>query len=87
MGQNLGLTLLCYLLIGVVIAYLGHHLGMGAAPFMEKFRFAGTIALASHFIGWIPFAIWYRNIKFASNAFDGILYALITGAIFGWLWH
>lgn len=87
MGQNLLLTLLCYILIGIFVAYLGHHSIPGSAPYLEKFRFAGTVALAGHTLGWLPFAVWYRNIKVWPNVFDGVVYALVTAGIFGWLWH
>lgn len=87
MGQNLILTLLLYLLIGVFIAYAGYHSGLEGAPYLEKFRLAGTVAFCAHTFGWLSFAIWYRNIKVWSNLFDGIVYALITAGTFGWLWH
>lgn len=86
MGKNLILTLLSYVLAGIFVAYVGWHSLATTDPYLTKFRICGAVALASYALGWIGFVIWYKNIKFWSNLFDAILYALITAGVFGWLW-
>jgi hypothetical protein len=100
MGRNMLLSFIVYLIVGVFVAYLGTLAGLGGATaegliagttepdFMAVFRFTGTAAIMAYTLANIPHQIWFgtpgRNILAA--LVDGIAYALITGAIFGWLW-
>lgn len=86
MGQNLIQTLLFYILVGVFVAYVGWHSLHGDHPYLAKFRICGTVAFCAHGLGWMSFAIWFKNIKVLPNLFDAILYALVTAGTFGWLW-
>lgn len=85
MGQNLLVTLLFYLLVGVFVAYITWH----ASPdpiYLERFRIAGATAFAAHGLGWMSFLIWFRFGKFWPNLFDSIVFALLTAGTFAWLW-
>lgn len=86
MGKNLILTLAFYILVGIFVAYIGWH-GMSAdATFMHKLRMTGAIAFAAHGLGWMSHFIWYRYGRFWPNFIDSVIYALVTGATFAWLW-
>jgi hypothetical protein len=58
------------------------------APYLEVFRFAGTVA----FIGYSA-ALWQSSIWFKKSwattlraTIDGLVYGLLTAGTFGWLW-
>jgi hypothetical protein len=86
MGQNLVLTLLFYLVVGVLIAYVASLTIPMDSEFMFKFRITAAAAFMSHGLGWMPHMIWFRHPGFWTNLFDSIVYAAVTGATFAWLW-
>lgn len=74
--------------VGVFAAYLaGRALPPGAA-YLEAFRFAGTTAFVGYSLALIQFSIWYKRnwATTARSLFDGLVYGLLTGGAFGWLW-
>lgn len=88
MGKNLLEWFLYSLLISIFVAYIGEvALDRGAAS-MAVFRLVGTAAILAYATRSIPESIWHRqpwSITF-KFAMDGVVYGLITGATFGWLW-
>ena len=88
MGAFLGGWFLYLLLVSYLVALVcGHTLARGT-PFMRIFRVAGAVAFAAYSLGQIPNAIWWgRPWRSAlKEVGDGIVYALLTGVVFGWLW-
>jgi hypothetical protein len=88
MGPMLGLWFLHGLAVAVVAAYIaGRALGTGA-EYLDAFRFAGTAAFACYAMGEPIQSIWFgrRWSTTARNIFDGLVYALVVGGVFGWLW-
>lgn len=88
MGKSLIQWFLYSILIGVFVAYLGT-LGLSrGAEFMAAFRFAGTVAILAYATVAIPDSIWKGQSWSVTGKFifDGIVYGLVTGATFGWLW-
>jgi hypothetical protein len=76
------------LLVALLVAYVaGRTLVPGAAS-LEVFRLVATAAFIGFALGSIPESIWHhrRWATTARFAFDGLLYALATAAIFAWLW-
>ncbi len=100
MGAKMGWSFVFYLVTSVVVAYLatlgvpveatGDRLLAGAAGpgFLHVFRFVGTAAFLAYCFARIPNDIWFNTPRTSkiTNFIDGVVYALITGAIFGWLW-
>jgi|CXWL01.1.fsa_nt_gi hypothetical protein len=86
MGRNLGLTFLYYMVVGIFVAYLGHHAIGDTTEYLFRFRLCGTVAFAAHALGWVPFLIWFRVGKFWPNFFDSLAYSLLTAGTFAWLW-
>jgi len=88
MGKNLVQWFVFTVLIGAFVAYAaGLGLPRGSA-FMAVFRLAGTVAILGYSMGSLPDSIWKGQkwsitLKFV---FDGVVYGLVTGATFGWLW-
>ncbi|MCP4248103.1 MAG: hypothetical protein GY778_13745 [bacterium] len=88
MGKNLVLWFLYSVLIGVFVAYIAH---LGLSPgthYLAVFRVTGAVAVLAYGVAYIPNSIWKggrwsTTLKFL---FDGIIYGLVTGGTFGWLW-
>jgi hypothetical protein len=88
MGGSLAQWFLYSLVVGTFAAYLtGRAFGPGT-EYLTIFRFTGTIAVAGYALALAQNSIWYKR-KWSTtlkSAFDSLLYALVTGGAFGWLW-
>jgi hypothetical protein len=88
MGGKMVATFIVYLVATILIAYLTRVALPGAAPFAKVFQVAGTAGILAYCFSFIPNAVWFGSYKrtIVANFVDGIVYGLITGALFGWLW-
>lgn len=88
MGTSLVLWFVYSIAIGIFTAYVtGRALGPGA-EYLNVFRFAGTTAFLCYAVALWQDSIWYKR-KWSTtvkNTFDGLVYALLTAGVFGWLW-
>ena len=76
------------IVVGIFAAYIaGHGLGPGAR-YLAAFRLVGSTAFVCYGLALIQNSIWYKRNWGATikSMFDGLIYALFTGGIFGWLW-
>jgi hypothetical protein len=74
--------------IGIFAAYItSRALGPGA-PYIEVFRFVETAAFMGYALALAQASIWYRKSWSTTlkSMFDGLIYALLTAGVFGWLW-
>ena len=88
MRRNLTLWFLYALVVGGFAAYVtGRALPVGA-PYRAVFQFAVVTAFIGYSVALWQMAIWYARSwsTTAKATFDGLIYALLTAAIFGWLW-
>jgi hypothetical protein len=88
MGKPLGLWFLFCVVVSIFAAYIAGRALQPGAAFASVLRFAGTTAFASHALGLWPTTIWYGRswtTTLKSNI-DGLIYAILTGMVFGWLW-
>jgi hypothetical protein len=91
-GFNMGGSLVQWFVfcavVSVFAAYVtGRAFGPGT-PYLTVFRFVGTTAFAGYALAQWQNTIWYKR-KVSSTIkvnFDGLIYALLTGGTFGWLW-
>jgi len=89
MGRMLGLWFLHLVIVAVFVAYISGHAGLASgAPYLSVFRVAGASALLAHAGYALPMAIWHGMpwSQFPGRLIDGLIYALLTGGTFGWLW-
>jgi hypothetical protein len=88
MGSKMVATFIVYLVVSTLIAYLTRVALPGAAPFAKVFQVAATAGILAYCFSFIPNAVWFGSYKrtIAANIVDGIVYGLITGAIFAWRW-
>jgi len=86
MGSSLGLWFAYCIVIATIVAYLT---GFAIAPGGDGvFRIASTVALLGHAFTSVNDSIW-KGVSWSVTGkfiFDGVLYALATGATFAWLW-
>ena len=88
MRASLTLWFLYSVVVGALAAYLAGWLLAPGAPYMDVFRLTGTVAFVAYAMALPQRSIWYKQ-KWSStmkSMFDGLLYALVTAGIFGWLW-
>ena len=88
MGKMLGQWFVYSLGIAVLAAYItGRTHGLGA-PFLEVFRVSGAVAFCCYAVAhWQNWIWWGKSTRFTlTYSVDGLAYALVTGATFGWLW-
>lgn len=88
MGRSLSLWFLYALLVNLVAAYVASRALPAGAPFRAVLRFAGCTAFCGYSLALLQNTIWYRRnwgMTLRSMA-DGLVYALICGALLGWLW-
>jgi hypothetical protein len=88
MGKYLGLWFGYTVLVSVFVAYIAGRTLESGADYLEVFRFAGTVAFMSYGVGNVVNSIWKGQPWKATlkEVFDGLLYSLLTGGTFGWLW-
>jgi hypothetical protein len=87
-GKNLVLTFAYFLVVSMLIGYVGYEaLGEGAAS-MRVFQIIGTVGVLAYCASGILNTVWFsvplRNV--ITGLIDGVAYGLSTGAIFAWLW-
>jgi hypothetical protein len=88
MGKPLLQWFAYLLVISLFTAYLAHDAIAIGAPYPTVFEFVGVAAFVAYALGHAHQSIWYRQEwRTTSNYFiDGLLYALLTAGVFGWLW-
>lgn len=88
MGGRLALWFLYLLAVSIVCGYVASRAVGAGAEYGAAFRFAGTTAFAAYSLGIAQQAIWYGRswTNTGKSMFDGLVYALLTGGVFGWLW-
>jgi hypothetical protein len=88
MPRSLVLWFVYSIVVAVFAAYVaGAALGPGAG-YMPVFRLTSTVAFAGYALALWQNWIWYsRSVTYTlKSTFDGLVYALLTGGVFGWLW-
>lgn len=88
MGVSLAQWFVYCVVVSVVAAYIaGRALGPGA-EYLAVFRFAGATAFVGYGLALWQNSIWYKiawSTTLKSNI-DSLIYGLLTGGAFGWLW-
>lgn len=76
------------LVIGVFAAYVTGATLPAGADYLAVFRVAGTTAFIAYAAGLWQQSIWYNRpwSTTLKHTLDGLIYALLTGGTFGWLW-
>ena len=88
MARNLLLWFLYTIVIAVFAGYVAGVVLPAGSPYLTVFRITSTVAFAGYALALWQDTIWYsRNPgTILRTTFDGLVYALLTGGTFGWLW-
>lgn len=88
MGSSLSLWFLYSVVVGVFAAYVAGRALPAGANYLQVFRFAGVTAFAGYSLALWQMSIWYRRswVTTLKTTIDGLIYALFTAGLFGWLW-
>ena len=84
-GRNLALWFAYSIVISIFAAYITSFLTINSAR--EAFRLTGTVAVLSYAVTHLHNSIWKAQPwkTTAKYLFDGIVFGLLTGAVFAWL--
>ncbi len=88
MGKCLVQWFLYSILVGAIAGYVGTLALPAGTDYATVFRVTGTAAILGYAVGNFPNSIW-KGVKWGTTfkfVFDGVLYGLVTGGTFGWLW-
>lgn len=88
MGSSLVLWFLYSVIVGIFAAYVaGRALRVGE-PYLHVFRFVGVTAFMGYSFSIWQMSIWYHRAwnTTIKGTIDGLIYALLTAGVFGWLW-
>ena len=88
MGRNLVLWFIYCCAVGVFTAYVASRALPAGAPYLRVFQLAGAAAFGAYVLALWQMSIWYRRALSTTlkASFDGLVYALLTAGVFGWLW-
>ena len=77
-----------YLTARMAVAYITGRTHSPGAPFGEVFCVAATVSFCCYVVAlWQNWIWWGQSTRFTiTYSLDGIIFALITGATFGWRW-
>lgn len=85
MGPNLVCQVIYLLVTNYCLAYLATLALPGGADFMAVFRFMATAGFLVFTVAVVPGSIWFKT-RLTGHLIDGVIQAVIVGAIFGALW-
>jgi len=85
---NLVLWFVYCVVVGVFAAYIAGRAQPAGAHYLSVFRFAGCTAFVGYSLALWQNVIWYKRPWKATlkSTLDGLIYGLLTGGTFGWLW-
>ena len=88
MGAQLAQWFVFSLVVSLFAGYVAGAALPAGADYLAVFRFAGTTAFIAYTMGFYPQSIWYKRpwSLQLKNTVDGLIYALLTAGVFGWLW-
>lgn len=87
MGGKLVMMFLFNLIVATICAYMVSRTLPSGADYLSIFRVSGTVAFVAYGMAYVQESIWFgRQWSSTLRTFlDALIYALLTGGIFGWL--
>jgi hypothetical protein len=75
-------------IVSIFAAYIASRALAPGADYLSVFRFAGATTFIGYSLALLQHSIWYKRswLTTFKSMFDGLVYALFTAGIFGWLW-
>jgi hypothetical protein len=87
-GKALAQYFVYAVVVAVFVAYVTGRARGAGTPYLEIFRFAGTVGFLPYGFRSVTDSIWYGKpwgVTF-KEMIDGLIYGLLMGGVFGWLW-
>ena len=88
MGKLMGQWFVYSLLVAVLVAWVTGRTHGAGAPSLEVMRVSAVVTFCCYAVAhWQNWIWWGKSTRFTvTHSLDGIIYALLTGGTFGWLW-
>lgn len=88
MSKNLVQWFIYTLVVSALAAYIAGATLPAGTPYLSAFRVAGATAFIAYAVGLWQQSIWYSRpwSTTLKLTLDGLIYSLLTGGTFGWLW-
>ncbi len=88
MATNLVQWFVYCVVVGVFAAYVTSRAVDPGEDYLQVFRFAGATAFIAYTAALWQNSIWYKRAWSTTikSTLDGLVYALFTAGVFGWLW-
>ena len=86
--KGLAQWLVYAVVVAVFVAYITGRARGAGTPYLEIFRFAGTVGFLPFGFHSVSDAIWYGKpwSVVIKDVIDGLIYGMLMGGVFGWLW-
>jgi hypothetical protein len=88
MNRSLAQWFVFLIVVGIFVAYIGSRTLAVGTPYPRVFQIVGATTFIAYSLALCELSIWYRRSWSLTlkACFDGLIYALLTGGTFGWLW-
>lgn len=88
MGKSLVLWFIYCIIVSVFAAYIADRAVGPGGHYLQVFRFVGASAFMAYAFALMQDSIWHGRNWGATlrMMFDGLVFALVSAGIFGWLW-
>ena len=88
MGKSLVQWLVLTVIVSIFVAYVASRALGPAATYLEVHQIAGAVAFGAYAFATWPMSIWYHRSwgNAIKETADALIYGLLTGGAFGWLW-
>ena len=88
MGENLLQWFIYILFVSIFAAYIAIHSLSVDSNYLSVFRIVSTTAFIGYTFALWQGYIWYKkSLRYVIfSSIDGLIYALLTAGVFGWLW-
>ncbi|HEY2824350.1 MAG TPA: hypothetical protein VGI83_02290 [Gemmatimonadales bacterium] len=88
MGATMTQWFLFCCVVSVFAAYIASRTLVPGTPYLQVHRVAGCVAFVGYSLALWPQSIWYKKpwMTTAKMTVDGLIFGLLTGGTFGWLW-
>jgi hypothetical protein len=88
MGSSMAKWFVYLIVVNLFGAYIAGHALPPGAQYLEVFRIIGATTFMGYALALWQDSIWYHRKMGTTirNTIDGLIYALLAGGVFGWLW-
>ena len=88
MTAQLVQSFIYYLVVSFFVAYVASHALAAGTSYLRVMQLAGTAAFMAYGLALVPEAIWFGRTwkSLCMSLISALLYGLLTGGTFGWLW-